>query len=199
MWLSLFPVRTGTAARPAGLYGVAFVDYAPGGTLSYRELLVARLVRDGMVPRVRITDIWVDSEASRDGGRSLWAIPKELAELHVTSRPVGPATRTSCDANLNGSAIAAARFTGARIPSLRTPFAFTVSQEVGDRVDAGQEVADQVVAGRPALVTGVSGTSRNQPVAGRWDFGADGPLAWLHGRSPVGSFVLGDFRLTFGG
>lgn len=184
MWLSLFPVRTGTAARPAGLYGVAFVDYAPGGTLSYRELLVARLVRDGLVPRIRITDIWVDSEASRDGGRSLWAIPKELADLHVTSRPVGPATRTSCDANLNGSAIAAARFTGARVPSLRTPFAFTVSQEV---------------AGRPALVTGVAGTSRNLPVTSRWDFGADGPLAWLHGRNPVGSFVLGDFRLTFGG
>ena len=193
MWLSLFPVRTATASRPAGLYGVAFVDYAPGGTLSYRELLVARLVRDGVVPRVRITDIWVDSEASRDGGRSLWAIPKELAELHVTSRPVGPATRTGCDANLNGSAIAAARFTAARVPSLRTPFAFTVSQEVGDRDLAGRNVTD-----RPALLTGVAGTSRNLPVSSRWDFGADGPLAWLHGRTPVGSFVLGDFRLTFG-
>ena len=29
-------------------------------------------------------------------------------------------------------------------------------------------------------------------------FGADGPLAWLHGRTPVASLHLGDFRLTFG-
>lgn len=183
MWLSLFPVRSGTAARPAGLYGVAFVDYAQGGTLSYRELLVARLVRDGLVPRVRVTDIWVDSEASRDGGRSLWALPKELAELHVRSRPVGPATRTSCDANLNGSAIAAARFTAPRVPSLRTPFAFGVSQEREEGT---------------AVVAPVSGSSRNVPVTGRWDFGADGPLSWLHGRSPVATFLLGDFRMTFG-
>src|SRR5690242_19335923 len=75
MWLSVF------AVRGSGLYGAALADYRPGGVLAYHELLVARLVRDGRHPRVRITDIWVDSEESRDGGRSLWAIPKELADL----------------------------------------------------------------------------------------------------------------------
>ena len=184
MWLSLFPVRSGTAERPPGLYGAAFVDYVEGSVLTYRELLLARLVRDGAVPRVHITDIWVDSEASRDGGRSLWAIPKDLAELHVAERPVGPARHTSWDGNINGSPIAAARFTAARVPSLRTPFRFTVSQE---REDGSR------------VVTPVSGTSRNVLVRGRWAFGADGPLAWLAGRTPVGSFRLGGFRMTFGG
>lgn len=183
MWLSLFPVRTGTPSRPAGLYGVAFVDYAEGSVLTYRELLVARVVLDGAMPRVQVTDIWVDSEQSRDGGRSLWAIPKELADFHVESRGVGPAARVSCDAAINGSAVAAARFTGARMSLLRTPFWFTLMQERED--------------GTPVR-TAVAGTSRNLPVLGRWDFGADGPLAWLHGRTPVASLHLGDFRLTFG-
>lgn len=183
MWLTVFPVTSGAPERPAGLYGVAFVDYTEGGVLSYRELLVARLLLDRAVPRVRITDIWVDSEASRDGGRSLWAIPKDLAELHVVERAAGPTGRVSCDANINGSPIAAARFTTARVPSLRTPFGFSVSQVRED--------------GRP-VVTPVSGTSRNLPVHGRWDFGADGPLAWLRGHRQLGSFRLGDFRLTFG-
>ena len=183
MWLSLFSVRTGTSERPAGLYGAAFVDYVEGSVLTYRELLVARLVRDGMVPRVHVTDIWVDSPASREGGRSLWAIPKDLAELHVVERGAGPTLRASCDANINGSPVAAARFTAARAALLRTPFRFTTSQvrEDGERV-----------------VTPVSGTSRNMPVHGRWDFGTDGPLAWLSGRTPVASFRLGDVRMTFG-
>ena len=183
MWLSVFAIGSGSAARPAGLYGAGFVDYAQGGMLTYRELLVARLVRDGVMPRVTVTDIWVDTEASRDGGRSLWAIPKELADLHIRERGVGPASRTSCGANLIGSPIAAARFTGSRFPLLRTPFRFTVSQHRED--------------GTP-VNTPVSGSARTLPVLGHWDFGADGPLAWLHGRTPVASFRLADFRLTFG-
>jgi hypothetical protein len=183
LWLTLFAVRSGTPDRPAGLYGAAFVDYV-SGPLTYHELLVARLVRDGAVPRVHITDIWVDSEASRDGGRSLWAIPKELADLHLQSHPAGPARRVACDASLSGSPITAARFTSPRVRSPRTPYAFTVAQQRED--------------GTP-VVTRVSGSARTLPARGRWDFGADGPLAWLGGRTPVASMVLSDFRMTFGG
>ena len=111
-------------------------------------------------------------------------IPKDLADFHVADRPVGPALRTSCDANVGGSPIAAARFTAARIPSLRTPFRFTVNQERADGT---------------RVLTPVSGSSRNMLVHGRWDFGTDGPLSWLQGRKPVGSFRLDDFRVTFGG
>jgi hypothetical protein len=183
MWLSLFPVRSGTPERPAGLYGAAFVDYGEGSALTYRELLVARLVRDGAVPRVHVTDMWVDSEPSRAAGRTLWSLPKELAELHVTEGATGATLRSSGDANINGTPLAAARFTGARVPSLRTPVRFTL----GQRRDDGT-----------AVITTVSGTSCNLPVRGRWDFGSNGPLALLHGRRPVASFRLGDFRLTFG-
>lgn len=184
LWISVFPVRTGGPGRPAGLYGAGFDDYREGSVLTYRELLLARLVRDGAVPRVTICDIWVDSETSRDGGRSLWAIPKELAELHVTERPLGPTVRASCDAAVAGTPVAAARFTGVRARSLRTPFGFTVAQERED--------------GTP-VVTPVTGSACTLPVMGRWDFGAEGPLAWLHGRQPIASLRLGDFRLTFGG
>lgn len=184
LWLSLFVLPSGSGDRPSGLYGAGFVDYREGGVLAYRELFVARLVRDGVVPRITVTDTWVDSGVSRDGGRSLWGIPKELADLHVTSGTTGPVLHASGDASLTGSPVAAARFTGARLPSVRLPFAFSVSQRREDGT---------------TVVTSVSGTSRNRPVVGRWDFGAEGPLAWLGDRIPVGSFAISDFRMTFGG
>ena len=59
--------------------GAAWVDYAPGGAMSYRELLVAVAGRVGARVRPHIVAIWVDSPASRDGGRELWGIPKGLA------------------------------------------------------------------------------------------------------------------------
>ncbi|GAA4296590.1 hypothetical protein GCM10023148_57270 [Actinokineospora soli] len=55
----------------------AFVDYQPDGVMAYHELLVARPTRHG----VTIPSIWVDSPASRAGGRDLWAIPKDLADF----------------------------------------------------------------------------------------------------------------------
>ena len=183
MWLSLFAVRRGTPDRPAGVYGAAFVDYQEGGVLSYRELLVARLVRDGAVPRVRITDIWVDSPTSREGGRSLWAIPKELADLHVQERVLGPAARTAWSARVDGTPVAAAAFTGVPAAALRTPLGFTVTQTRDD----GSEV-----------VTPVSGSARSLPCLGGWQFGTDGPLAWMRGQRPLLSFRLSDFRITFG-
>ncbi len=185
LWLSLFPVRSGgTTDRPPGLYGAAFVDYQEGGVLTYQELFVARLVRDGAVPRVTVTDMWVTSETSRDGGRSLWAMPKELADLHVDDRRVGPAARTAWSSNIGGRPIAAASFTGLPGAALRTPFVLTTAQE---RADGS------------SVVTRVSGTARSLPCLGGWRFGTDGPLGWLRGRRAVASFRMSDFRLTFGG
>ncbi|MGW4115932.1 acetoacetate decarboxylase family protein [Actinosynnema sp. NPDC004786] len=70
-------------ARPVTLVGravvgTAFVDYRPPG-MAYHEVLAAVLVRRGPRVGVSITHIWVDSEASRAGGRELWGIPKERA------------------------------------------------------------------------------------------------------------------------
>ncbi len=185
LWLSLFPVRSGgTTDRPAGLYGVGFADYKERSVLRYRELLVARLVRHGAVPRVNVTDMWVNSSASREGGRSLWGMPKELAELHVTDRRLGPTVRTSCDANITGAPIAAARFMAVDSPTVRMPLRFTTSQH---RPNGGP------------VVTQVSGSAKALPCLGKWDFGARGPLAWLHGRHPVMTFRFRDFRVLFGG
>ena len=185
MWLSLFPVRSsGTSDRPPGLYGVAFVDYEEGGTLTYQELLVARLTRGGAVPRVHITDIWVNSPTSRDGGRSLWAIPKELADFHVDDSWLGLGARTSWEAKVGRLPVAAATFTGVHGAPLRTPFRFSTAQQ------------------RPSgstVLAKVAGSAKGLPCLGKWDFAEDGPLSWLSGRTPALSFRLSEFRLTLGG
>ncbi len=70
------------------LIGAAWVDYGPKATdcvLAYRELLVAVLARKGILPRVHILRIWVDSPASLAGGRKLWSIPKDLATFSNTA------------------------------------------------------------------------------------------------------------------
>ena len=60
---------------------VAFVSYEPGSELTYEELLVATPVLDEGRVAVSVPQIWVDSEASRDGGREMWGIPKQLARF----------------------------------------------------------------------------------------------------------------------
>ena len=63
------------------LVAVAFVTYEPGSALTYEELLVATPVWDRGGIAVSVPQIWVDSEASRDGGREMWGIPKHLARF----------------------------------------------------------------------------------------------------------------------
>lgn len=183
MWLSLFAVTaTGRADRPSGLYGAAVVDYQEGSPLTYHELLVARLLRDGPAPRVRITDIWVDSEQSLAGGRALWAIPKLLAELPLEAAG-GTVERMTAHGYADGARIASARFRAIpRAALLRAPFTATVSQPRD---------------GSP-LLTPMRGTARTLPCWGSWDFAPTGPLGFLHGRRPFASFRLTDVDLTFG-
>ncbi len=157
-----------------GVVGTAFVDYQPGGVLTYRELLAARPVLAGPVPTVRITEIWVDSEASCDGGRALWAIPKELADF--------TAEADAWTAVVDGRQIASARFQRGRSLPFRTPVRLQTSQPRGP---------DTVVAP-------VRGTARVHRAGATWTFDADGPLKSLAGRRPFASVVLADFRLTFG-
>lgn len=56
-----------------------WVDYRPGGTLVYRELLVALAVRRGMSVGACAVEAWVDDPRSLAGGRALWGIPKRPA------------------------------------------------------------------------------------------------------------------------
>ncbi|MEV0129792.1 acetoacetate decarboxylase family protein [Dactylosporangium sp. NPDC050688] len=136
-----------------GLVGTAWVDYRPGGDLSYRELLCAVLTRAGWRPRVTITHIWVDSVASRDGGRALWGIPKDLADLTL---PAGPAT----DA-VAGSAAGPA--TDAVAGSAGGSATDAVAGSAGG--SAGGSAADAVGAGGSATATG-AGTARASTTQG---------------------------------
>jgi acetoacetate decarboxylase len=184
MWLSLFRVSdTGRADRPNGVYGAAFVTYEEGSPLTYLELLVAHLV-DARGRKVRITDIWVDSEESLAGGRSLWAIPKDLAKLELSDRRLGPTSYTEFAGHADGREIASGQFAGLPGAALvRTPFHAATSQ---------------LRQGGSEVVTSMTGSSKTFPALASWDFAADGPLGFLHGRRPVASFRLTELRLTFG-
>ena len=193
LWLTMFRLGHDVdELRPAGWYGAALVEYADPSPLTYRELLVARFVGDPADTRhryaVTITDIWVDSPASRAGGRELWAIPKELCDFTHTSEPAGPRgllTRTSWRTTQDGRPIAAARFTDASRYVPRLPFSSAVEQPgIDDHPD-------------PAALT-MSGSAQAAPCHGRWDFAADGPLAYLRDARRLASFRLSSFRLNFG-
>ncbi|MFI7602359.1 acetoacetate decarboxylase family protein [Actinoplanes sp. NPDC049681] len=190
LYLSLFAVpRSALAPLPGGLattvrrlpfgrqalVGAAWVRYEPGGVLHYQELLSAVLVREGWRPRVCITEIWVDSAESRDGGRELWGIPKDLAELSVRTAPDG---RTDGVAGAIGSASFRA---GVRLPG-RWPTPMRVVQDLGGTV-------------KRTTVRGRAGLRLHRAA---WRAEPGGPLGYLAGRRPLLTLALTDFRLTFG-
>jgi acetoacetate decarboxylase len=184
-WVSVFWLRdTGRLDRPSGPYVAAFVDYGTGGVLAYHELLVARLLGVGRSPRVRVTDIWVDSAESMAGGRALWALPKRLADLPLQQTPPGIAAHTSFAGVAEGQRLAAATFTG--LPGaavLRVPFAVTTSQVRDDG---------------STVVASAAGSARPVPCRASWDVPEVGPLGFLHGRRPVLSLAVREIRLRFG-
>jgi hypothetical protein len=160
------------------LVGTAFVDYRAGSELEYGELLRARLTRAGGRPAVTITDIWVDSPASRAGGRALWAIPKELAVFRLEHGSVFRG-----EAQDEDGLLAAAEFTGHRRLPGRLPYRSRTRQQRDD----GDVVAAPL-----------SGTASVRPARASWEFPGGGPFADLRGRRPLLSVVLDDFALRFG-
>ncbi|SDT81303.1 acetoacetate decarboxylase family protein [Actinoplanes derwentensis] len=191
MYLSIFLVPrrdmpaldpvVGAAMRPVTVggriaAGAAWVSYEPGGVLHYRELLSAVLVHERGRPRVSITDIWVDSAVSREGGRGLWGIPKEMAEftLDAENDPLVDATMTE-------PSVAALIRLRKTLPG-RFPLGFTVAQELGG------QVRRTPVRGRGGLRTADAA----------WRPDPDGPLGHLAGRRPVMSLAITDFWLVFG-
>lgn len=189
MWLSLFRVpQGGPDGRPPGVYGVGLVDYQEGSPLTYGELLVARQVT---VPRsdphpgkhVTVTDIWVDSVPSREGGRALWAVPKDLADFTWATVGSGRMPATEAVVATAQGRIAEVSFHRPRILLPRVPFSGSTWQ----RREDGSSVA-----------ASLTGSARSFPCRGIWEFDPDGPLAWLAGLRPVASFAMHDFRMTFG-
>lgn len=183
MWLSLFRVR-GVPDRPDGIYGAAWVSYREPSPLTYGELLVARLLKDEPGRPVRVTDIWVDSAPSREGGRALWAIPKDLCDFEREVTRTGPLRRAHWQARAGATPIAAARFTDiSRANLLRAPFRGATHQLRED--------------GSP-VTAALTGSARALPARAAWDFHPDGPLGWLAGRRSIASFAMTDFAMSFG-
>lgn len=188
--LPRLPAALAGVVRPVtlagfGLVGAAWVVYEPGGVLHYRELLSALLVRAGLRPRVSITHIWVDSVASRDGGRELWGIPKELAVLEIDddARTADAAVdrSTASARTVSGPIAGAVLRSGRRLPG-RWPIAFGVVQSRDGRVRTS-----------PVRCGVVAGTA-----AASWTVDPTGPLAHLAGRRPLFTLALPDFRMVFG-
>ena len=164
------PVRLGRY----GIVGTAWVSYRAGSVLVYDELMSTLLVRQGWRVLPTITHIWVDSVASRDGGRALWGIPKELASFDFAGDRFGAATARGPIA----MGTAARRFA---VPA-RIPFRFRIVQ---------------LLAGA-AKVTPVTGRARLVASRAGFSAAAGGPLGLLAGRRPLVSFSLLDFQMTFG-
>ncbi|SDZ29862.1 Acetoacetate decarboxylase (ADC) [Micromonospora pattaloongensis] len=181
--LPALPPRLVERARPIliggrAVVGTAWVRYEPGGVLHYHELLSAVLVRVGVRPRVSILDIWVDSDASRAGGRELWGIPKERAAFEFPESLPTSVAATAADGAPLASAEISTRW---RLPG-RWPFAFSVTQARKDRV----------------LTTPVRGDAVLHGGAVRWRPDPGGPLGYLADRRPWLTLAVTDFRLLFG-
>lgn len=164
------------ATKPVTIFGrgvvsAAYFVYEQPSPLTYDEVMSTVLVREGRRLRVSITHIWVNSPASRDGGRDLWAIPKELAEFDVS-------THVSYVAKDIGS-LAVGRIR-------RLPFALPL----GFRIAQDREGALQVSQVRGRIRVGAG--------SARWQFADDGPLRVLSGRRPLLTLAAKPFRLLFG-
>jgi hypothetical protein len=70
--------------------------------LRYRELMVAVLARDRWRVRPSVTAIWVDSPASRDGGRELWRLHGDVKSTPVRARALVRRSRTRWDGLFGG-------------------------------------------------------------------------------------------------
>lgn len=154
-----------------GVVSAAYFVYEQPSPLTYDEVMSTVLVREGWRLRVSITHIWVNSPASRDGGRDLWAIPKELADFEI-------ATHHSYVAQSIGS-LQLGRFR-------RLPFALPVRFRIAQ--DRDGTLAVSPVRGRIRVGAGRA----------TWTFTADGPLAFLSGRRPLLTLAARPFQLIFG-
>jgi acetoacetate decarboxylase len=164
------PVRVGRF----GVVGTAWVSYEPGGVLSYREVMATLLVRRGWRLLPTIVRIWVDSEASRDGGRALWGIPKELADFDFAGERFG--ARDDRGPLARGTVRPRLRLPG------RWPVRFCVVQ--------WREGAAKISPVRARAGLSVD--------SGSLDADPAGPLGFLAGRRPLLSATLRDFEMSFG-
>lgn len=155
-----------------------WVDYRPGGVLTYRELLVALAVTHRRRVAATAVAAWVDDPRSLAGGRALWGIPKQLASFGFSrgSGPV-PVVTTMTDA---GGADTEAVF----VPRRRLPGRIPVRSHLVQQAGAATVRVPLRLSGSVALCRS------------RLTACSDGPLGFLHGHRPVTSVAVEDFRFT---
>jgi hypothetical protein len=153
------------------IVAAAFFRYEEPSPLTYDEIMATVLTRQGLRPRVTITDIWVDSPASMAGGRELWAIPKDLAEFDVLPHHSYASDR------IGSLALGRRR----RLPFM-LPMGFRLAQERDGR----------------AVVSPVRGRIRCGLVRARWSFAPEGRLGFLAGRRPLLTVAATPFHILFG-
>ena len=157
----------------------AWIDYTPPGQLSYHELLATVATRPERRFRsalaASITEIWVDNEASRAGGRELWGIRRSRPSSNSTAPADSPPRPRP-------EWIATASFTPRGPVGPATRAAFTIIQSV---------------SGRP-WPSPVRARMRARFASATWTVNPHGPLGYLAGRRPLASAHLCDARLLFG-
>jgi acetoacetate decarboxylase len=162
-----------------GLVIVGWVDYRGGSILRYGELLAAVVGRWSGGLTATVTHMWVDSPASRAGGRELWGYPKELAEFELAIDPSGTAR---------------AREAGTGNELAHGSFRSLVTSPRAIRAAAGtvQPLRGRLVAVRARF--------RSRPSVGRGSFAAPpgSPLAFVDGARKLISIGMRDFDFTFG-
>jgi len=196
MHVGLRPVRPGRlpkwplpeGVRPTTVSGryllLTFcVDCSSRGTLAYRELLVALAVRRGRRIGCTAVAVWVDSEQSKAGGRTLWGIPKEIGQFSLEPRAGAPGTEHFRLLAPGPGEVRVAFRPGRSLP-VRLPVRTELLQE-----------ADGEVLAVPARLTG-------KPAPTRASFRPDpaGDLAFpgRRGGRPALSLTLEDFRFRVG-
>jgi hypothetical protein len=124
--LDLPPRARLLTAGPWTAGALVLARYDASSTLAYHELVVlAGLVLAGGTPGFAVSHIYVDSEASRRGGRSIWGLPKELARFAAA----GGSLRVEA---ADGRALATVRV-GRRPRGARVPLAAPVLGTLGER------------------------------------------------------------------
>lgn len=176
-WHAVQPLRIAGHA----LLVTAWADYAPGGTLAYREFLAATAVR-GPTPLAlagTVGPIWVDDVLAAAGGRVLWKIPKQRGSFRHTAMD---GAGWEAELSEGGEFVAALRFRPGRMPGLPLRLSVWAVQP-----DAAGPVRTRCV---------LRGNLRRG--AAQWSFASTGPLAFLRGRTPLFSARLSSLAAQFG-
>ncbi|MFI8192418.1 acetoacetate decarboxylase family protein [Streptomyces sp. NPDC085946] len=185
------PARPLLVGRHA-LVVTAWVDYRPGGTLAYRELLVALAVRERWRVAACAVEAWVDDERSLAGGRALWGVPKRPGSFAFAA----PSPRGTVRTGLFPDGRAATGDAGAPVTAwhqdlLRLP---------GPLPARGRllQPAPGPPGGRRTLRVPLRLTGRVRLGRARLAARPGGPLAFLAGRTPLLALSVRDFRFTVG-